>query len=181
VVDILDRAFMGVKDMNNSQEVTNALSPIQTLSQKLDIGILILDQHGKSRGFSPNPINDLMASTAKAAVTDVAMGLYHDENSKTFSLAAIGRDLDGEIKMDIKRDLLTHTWQLAYDPDKPQNSQRKLQIIEFLERGVKVKLMELLHFLELPDSRKGSLYHDLQAMVLSGQVKYDEISHTYYV
>lgn len=181
VVDTLARALMGVKDMNNGQEVTDALSPIQEIGLRLDAGILVNDHHGKARGgYSPDPIADVMNSIAKPAVADTIWGLYHDENAKTYSLAMEGRELDGRIDLAIKRDYMTHTWQLTEDaPGLPKTNPHQAAVLEYLDNGNAASLTELAIYLKLQPEQRGNLYNELTALVISGRLEKNDKKEYY--
>lgn len=131
VVDTLSRAFMGLKDMNDSQEVTAALTPLQELSMSNGIGLLFIDHHAKPKGTSPNPIDDIMASTAKSAVLDTAMGLYKDTQSGTTRLLAEGREVQ-PVDLTLEFDTLNGCWNSKGSTGQFVNNLAEQEIIDFL-------------------------------------------------
>ncbi len=176
VVDTLARAFVGVKDMNDSQEVTAALSPIQHLSLELNYLTLILDHHGKPKGFSPNPIDDVMSSTAKSAVADTIWGLYHDGNAPSHQLMIVGRDVGTE-SLAVRWDRITHSWQLVQnEAEKPTDDQTKALV--YL-KGVKgANLSEIACALNILPSTCSR--YVLNPLIVRGQIERNE-KKRYYV
>lgn len=131
VIDTVSRAFMGLKDINDSQEVTAALSPIQEAAIGLEFGVMALDHHNKPKGNNPNPIDDILGSTAKAAVLDTAMGLYRDANKNALRLLAEGRDIE-QIDLTLKFDSITGSWQSQGDTAVFVESEREREIVNTL-------------------------------------------------
>lgn len=131
VIDTLSRAFMGLKDMNDSQEITAALSPLQELAMKNEFSILIVDHHAKPKGNNPNPIDDIMGSTAKSAVLDTAMGIYKDTQTSALRLLAEGREVP-PIDITLKFDVVTGCWQSEGDTDRYVSKASEREIIDVL-------------------------------------------------
>lgn len=110
VIDTLSRAFMGLKKIEDSQEVTAALSPLQETAITKNFSILIIDHHNKATSTNAilNPIDDILGSTAKAAVLDTAIGIYKDRGIYRFM--AEGREVE-KIDLTIEFDNHTGCWQ----------------------------------------------------------------------
>jgi hypothetical protein len=170
VVDTLARAFIGVKDMNDSQQVTEALSPIQHLSIESNCLTLLLDHHGKPRGYNPNPIDDVMSSTAKSAVADTVLGLYRDNSAQSHQLMMIGRDV-GELTLPIRWDRLTCCWQVIDAQDKKLTPNQAAALI-YLKGVKKASLSEIARALEIPLSNCSQ--HVTDRLVLLEMIERDE-------
>ena len=92
VIDTLSRALQQ-SDQNDGVEMTRVMGPLQHFAQQSDLAVLIVDHHRKSaKGHWADPIDDIMGSTAKAAVVDAALGIYRDGKDKM--LKVTGRDLE---------------------------------------------------------------------------------------
>jgi len=131
VIDTLHRSFIGLRDINDSQEVTAALAPLQEMAISNDIGLLFVDHQAKSKLTNPNPIDDIFGSTAKAAVLDTAMGIYKNPQSKVLRLLATGRNIQ-EIDVTLKFDVLTGCWQSEGNTDQYVNNLLESEIIDVL-------------------------------------------------
>lgn len=114
VVDTMSRAFSGLRDLDKAEVVTPALSPLQELAISRNFLLLFVDHHAKPKGLNPNPVDDLMSSTAKSAVADTLAGLYRDQDG-TKKLMITGRDIE-EISLCLRWDRLTAAYQLTDDP-----------------------------------------------------------------
>lgn len=113
VVDTMSRAFSGLRDLDKAEVVTPVLSPLQEAAISQNFLYLFLDHHAKPKGFNPNPVDDLMASTAKSAVADTLAGLYRDEQGFK-KLMVTGRDME-ETTSVLKWDRVTGCFQAVKD------------------------------------------------------------------
>lgn len=82
VIDTFAKAFLGLRDQDKSEIVTQALTPLHELANLSNFAVLFIDHHGHSKGFDPDPVNDVMSSSAKAQVADTIIGFYHDGTGK---------------------------------------------------------------------------------------------------
>jgi hypothetical protein len=111
VIDTLRRA-LGRADEGDPAEMTLILGELQRTAQLYDLAILLIDHHRKPSGFLADPVDDILGSTAKAAVADAALGLYRDgQGKRETTLRAIGRDID-EVELALAWDGQTCCWQL---------------------------------------------------------------------
>lgn len=180
IIDTLSRAFLGINDIDRNQEVTKALSPIQEIGQQMDCSILILDHHNKgAEGRDPNPINDILGSTAKAAVLDTAWGLYREKGKHTASLMVTGRDVE-EQTLTIKRDYVTMAWQLE---NPTSNSPLHLSPIQ-------TKLLDYIRdngptvfadFYKNGGFNRGNAWQAIQELLALGEVNKDPKTGEYYL
>ena len=110
VIDTISRA-LGKSDQLDLTQMTLIMANLQNLSLTLDISILLVDHHTKPKGFgSDDPIDDIMGSTGKAAVCDVAIGLYKTQGKKGAILKARGRDVEDK-ELALEWDPTTCCWQ----------------------------------------------------------------------
>jgi len=129
--DTISRAFIGLKDINDSQETTKALDPLQELAISNNIGSLFIDHQAKPNGRNPNPVDDIFGATAKAAVVDTAMGLYRDPQSNTLRLLAEGREI-APVDITLKFDPMTGCWQSEGNTGQYINNSLDDEIIDVL-------------------------------------------------
>ena len=111
VIDTLRRA-LGRADEGDPAEMTLVLGELQRMAQLHDLAILLIDHHRKPSGFQADPVDDILGTTAKAAVADAALGLYRNgQGKRETTLKAIGRDIE-EIELALEWDGRTCCWQL---------------------------------------------------------------------
>ena len=111
IVDTVSRAFQ-VKDTNDLGNMTKAYSQTQRFFENQRVSLLAIDHHNKAgAGEYFDPIDSIIASTAKVAVPDTVMGLARSKGKKTH-LVSLGREME-EFDQEIYFDNLTMSWQLA--------------------------------------------------------------------
>jgi len=134
IVDTLSRA-VGRADQLDLADMTVMLGGLQRLAHVLDVAILVIDHHRKSGPMGPNPIDDIMGSTGKAAVTDTAMGLYKEQGKRGAVLSVTGRDID-ERSLALEWDGLTWSWQCLGDADDVRKDTVKGDILAAIDELV---------------------------------------------
>jgi RecA-family ATPase len=176
VIDTLSRAFTGIKDINNSQDVTEALAPLQQITTEINCGILLNDHHNKPKGFNPDPIDDVMASTAKSAIADTIYGIYTENGKRGAVMKARGRDIE-EIDKRICFDKLTGAWQVEGDTNEIELAGHKHDVLTFLKVNGKSKVATIVNALGLD---RGNTYKVLDSMVDKGLLTYETIEGVKY-
>lgn len=167
VIDTLSRAFPGVKDMDNGQEVTAALSPLQEMALQTGCALVFIDHHNKGSQYTdPNPVNDIMSSTAKPAVADTLMGLYREKDKPYHRLMMIGRDV-GERSLALKFERLTMCWQSEGNPDEESFTIAQKEAIKFIEENGPSNLRTIAN---ATGQEEGNLYRQLQPLVANGNL-----------
>ena len=169
IIDTISRAFMGLRDINDSQEVTAALSPLQELAIGNDFAILGIDHHAKPKGTNPNPIDDLMGATAKSAVADTLIGVYRDPQQKSnLRLLAEGRDVE-PIDLTLRFDRLTGCWQCEGETETFIQSEREREVRDALRQlGGSGTLKDICEAIDQPKSHTSSR---LTALASRGMVE----------
>jgi hypothetical protein len=109
VIDTISRA-LGQKDQKDEAAMTYAMGNLQRVAMDAEIGILIIDHHRKNNSFDSDPVDDILGSTAKAAVVDGVLGLYREKGKHEATLKIVGRDIEEE-EYGLKFDGLTGCWQ----------------------------------------------------------------------
>jgi hypothetical protein len=142
IIDTLSRAFIGLKNMNDSQDVTEALSPLQEVAIKKNLGILVIDHHPKPKRRDPNPVDDILGSSAKGAISDAEMGLYAGNEKYVYRLITTGRDFPGKDVV-LKLNITSGLWQIEGETKKVSISIHEKEILEALSEGP-LKLKEIL-------------------------------------
>lgn len=130
VIDTFSRIAGGSPDQDNVGEMTDAMSGLQTLAQATGTAILVIDHIRKT--VTDNPIDDLLGSTAKAAVPDCIIGLYKGQRGSPAELRIVGRDL-GEDEIPVRFDLTTCCYQPAADEHGVVKGSVQSEVLEALE------------------------------------------------
>ena len=167
VIDTLSRAFIGLRDMNDSQEVTAALDPLQTMALENDVCLLFVDHQSKPKGNNPNPIDDVMNSTAKSAVADTLLGMYRNHQDKTVRFCGEGKAI-APFDITLKFDPITGCWQSEGDTDQFINNQNDNEIIDAL---ITLKAASLTAICQLTGKDKGNTSKRITKLINRGMVE----------
>lgn len=127
VVDTFSRAA-GMADQRDPALMTSLVGELQAVAQSEDSALLVIDHHRKSTGFSPDPIDDILESTAKGAVIDTAWGLYKERGRQGATLMITGRDIE-ERELSLVWDPLSFCWQYQGDAGEVRDNTLKGQIL----------------------------------------------------
>jgi len=170
VLDTLSRAYGGKIDWNDQGAVTALLDPLQHLAFDCQCLIIAIDHLGKAARNSadPDPVDDMIASTAKVAIADDILALYRKRGEGT-TLVGIGRNI-GEVELPLYFDRETECYQPAEGP-RPDSLQGL--ILAYLKEHGQATTKELAEAL---DRHPGSINETLmqlcdKAVVLRGQRK----------
>ncbi len=93
VIDTLSRA-LGNVDQDDQAEMNHYMALLQREALDRDLAILVIDHHRKPKGFTEDPIDDILGATAKAASADAALGLFKTQGKAGAVLKVVGRDLE---------------------------------------------------------------------------------------
>jgi hypothetical protein len=158
VIDTVSRSVPG--DQGDVGEMTLALSPIQEIAHKLNCVVLMVDHHRKGFGTNPDPVGDILGSTAKGAMPDCIWGLYREQGKAGAKLAITGRDVE-ELTLVLKFDGLTGCWQAEGEAGALEITENRQEILGVVEDFGKATLNEIV---EATGRNKGSVYKDLQEL-----------------
>jgi DNA-binding transcriptional ArsR family regulator len=165
VVDTFSRALKG--DQKDESEMTAALGPIQATALELEIAVVIVDHHKKPMGAAdPNPVDDILGSTAKGGVADAIWGLYKEPGKHGAKLAITGRDMD-EVTLKLVFDPGTGCWQCEGDAYEIDLTLRRKEILDALAMLGKAQLKDICETIGQP---KSNTYTRLMDLVNAGLV-----------
>jgi len=160
------QAFCGPGvDGNDYAQVYAALTPFQKLANDTQTALLLV-HHTKKSGTGED-VTDLLGSTAHAGVAD-CIWLLTGPKKGPWRLGIEGRGTIRSTDLDIRRDELTLTWQLADRvlPGEPTVRDRIVAAIEEAP-GAELAFADLVALL---DVAKGNLGRELSALVRLGKL-----------
>jgi len=114
ILDTLSRSVRGRLDWSDVGQVTALLGRLQEVAVAHDTTVLLVDHHRKSNGQSADAVDDVLGSSAKAAVADTVLGVFRKRGQAGATLQATGRDIE-EATLNIAWDRATCCWQDATD------------------------------------------------------------------
>jgi len=168
VLDTLSRYLRNTRDQNDIGEMTDAAGELQRIAIDNGISILLIDHHTKPKGTDPNPVDDILGSTGKAAVADCLMGLYRQRGKKGATLAITGRDLEDK-KLALEWDSTTQCWQLLGDAEQVESDSVQGAIIRMMEElGGETTISEVADCL---GRDRGNIAREMSELVARGIVK----------
>lgn len=164
IVDTLSRAIRGAKQ-DDLDQMTILLGELQSQAQQSGVGVLLIDHHRKPGGTNPDPVDDIIGSTAKSAVFDTILGLYRERGKRDATLHIVGRDVE-ERTIDLSFDPVLCTWEPNDQAGKPQPGSRKGRIMEAIrELQAGGNLPTTTAIAGLTGIDKGNVSSDLLALV----------------
>lgn len=159
IVDTLSRALKG--DQKDESDMTAAIAPLQETALAQEIAIVLIDHHKKPMGAAdPNPIDDILGSTAKGAVADAAWGLYKEQGKRGAKLAIIGRDVD-EVTLKVSFDPATCRWQCEGEAQELELTERRQEVLDGLKLLGRAQVGELAEAIGQPKSHTFTRLQDL--------------------
>jgi len=168
VIDTFSRAFRG--DQGKVNEMTDALAPLSEVANRLNICVMLIDHLRKSRGDVYDAVEDILGSTAKAAVPDTLWGLYRLPGKRGTILSITGRDVV-PCKLQLSFDTVTGCWQSDGEVGEPKLSDARQEILDVLMDLGPSTNKEIADVL---GKNKGNTYRQLQDMLHAGLVTYDD-------
>jgi len=169
IIDTLSR-FAGTADQRDVGKMTSVLGELQRLAQTYNLTILVIDHHRKPKGFAEDPIDDIMESTAKGAVCDVALGLYKEQGRKGARLMLRGRDM-ADKDLTLEWNAQTWCWQVMGETGKVKKESLQADVLTAIEVLVKLKkLPTTTNIAEHLEKSKGSVNKALSDLVNEGHV-----------
>lgn len=130
VIDTLSRAVrFAQKEVEDS---TTALDPLQHLALDHGLTILPIDHHRKSASTVDDVIDEVLGSTAKAAVADTILGLFRDRGKVGATLKITGRDVE-DLELVVQWDRETCSWQLLGDAKITPRTEAEREVLDVID------------------------------------------------
>lgn len=172
-IDTLSRAVAG--DQNAADVMTAALTPLQEAAHEHSAAVLLVDHHNKMGAANPygggpgmellpDPVQNVLGSTAKAAMADCLWGLYKSQGKAGAVLAVVGRDVE-ERQLALKQDGLTKCWQSEGDADAVRVSDARRAVWDSVRELGETTCSELA---EILGRNKGTVLRDLVHLASNG-------------
>lgn len=170
VIDTLTRAIPGI-DQNDQRVIAPIIDQLQRIALGHNMTIALADHTRKpGNGIFPDPIDDIMGSTAKAAAADAVLAIYKTQGKAGAQLQGRGKDIE-DIDLALTFDVNTRCWQ-------SRGSAASLEIIEYLEEEGKSQAAAIAKAL---GKDRGNTFKRLQDMAITGLIRKETIEgKTYY-
>ena len=131
VIDTLTRATPGV-DQNAAEVIGPIIARLQTLATASDISMMLIDHTRKPSGFFADPVDDIIASTAKTGAADAIFALYREQGKPGAVLKGRGRDME-EVDLRLRWEGTTFGWQCMGTSEELEITERRAEILSALE------------------------------------------------
>ena len=172
VIDTASRALR-LKDVNDNASVTKAYDAVQKFFESRKCSVLLLDHHNKRAGMEESdPIDAIIASTAKVAVPDTIVGVARQRGKRDVRIRIVGRDAE-DVDSEIQFDSLTMSWQMLDTKYiKPGSVQNK--IFDYVKAANGYVPLSMIA--EFTQTHKGQALKELQELVVKGLVEETKMS-----
>ena len=169
VIDTFSRAA-GMADQRDPAQMTMLIGELQDTAQSQDMAILVIDHHRKSANYAPDPIDDIIESTAKAAVVDTAWGFYKERGKQGATLMIRGRDVEDR-ELSLQWDGLNYCWQYEGEANDVRSDTLKGQILGAIEDlNTLGEMATQTTVAEHLDKDRGNIGHALADLLNGGQI-----------
>ncbi len=166
IIDTLSRivAF----DQQDMMPTTAVMGALQHLALTCRCTILVVDHHRKRGAFDPDPVEDLLGSTGKAAVADTILGLFRERGKPGAQLHVTGRDMP-DLQLALTWDAQTCCWQVNEDTETTTHSAGQLEALEAIrELGGAATTSDLAEHL---GKDKAQVSRTLAELITTGDVR----------
>jgi hypothetical protein len=170
IVDTLSRALSRA-DQNEGTEMTHILGSLQGIAQDRDLALILIDHHRKSaqKAFA-DPIDDIMGSTAKAAVVDAVLGLYQEKGKHEAELRITGRDIEAR-ELALTWDVNLCCWQYRGDADGVRANSIKGEVFQAIRQLQELgELATTTRIAGHLDRDKGNVSRILAELLAAGKI-----------
>lgn len=166
IIDTLSRITSF--DQQDLTQSTAVLGALQRLALAYHCTILVVDHHRKRGAFAPDPIEDLLGSTGKAAVADAILGLFRKRGTREAQLHVTGRDIRDQ-QLALKWDTRTCCWLIDENAKKTTRNASQLEVLEAIrELGGEATTSDLAGCL---GKDKAQISRTLAELITSGDVR----------
>lgn len=160
VIDTLGRLF-GRADQSDLADMTLLVGALQEMAIRHDMAILAIDHHRKPSGYDSDPIDDIVGSTAKSAVTDAALGLSKEQGKRGATLKVTGRDIEWQ-DLALSWDTVTCCWQYEGTTEEVKLQGRKGDVLDALRAsGAPMTLTEIARDTDMDKRNVQPILNDL--------------------
>ena len=118
-------------DQQDVTPTTAVMGALQHLALACRCTILVVDHHRKRGAFDPDPVEDLLGSTGKAAVSDTILGLFRERGKPGAQLHVTGRDMPDQ-QLALRWDTQTCCWQIDENATAATHNASQLEVLEAL-------------------------------------------------
>lgn len=176
IIDTLSRAIPGV-DQLDPTVIGPIMAQLQTMATRRGLAIQVIDHTRKSNGLNSDPIDDIIASTAKTGTADTIMALYKEQGKPGAILSGRGRDIE-EVNLKLKFDVDFRCWQCEGDATEIRLTERRKEILDAL---AELKAAQLVNIAKMIGQPQSNTYTRLQDLCNAGKVRrYEKDGNIFY-
>lgn len=129
VIDTASRFFGRDLDQMDPADTNAAFGDLQRIGLDYGIALMLIEHHRKPNAFNPDPVDDLLGSTGKAAPADLIAGLYSQQGKRGKRLMVVGRDLDDDIDLALEVDRSTGSYSLVGKTDDVKRDSFRAEVL----------------------------------------------------
>ncbi len=172
VVDTASRFFGRDLDQMDPGDTNAAFGDLQRIGLDYGIAVMLIEHHRKPNAFNPDPVDDLLGSTGKAAPADVIAGLYSQQGKRGKRFMVVGRDLDDDIDLTLDVDRSTGSYALVGKTDDVKRDTFRAEVLEALAQMEQATTTELARWLSQTGQQRApsNVSRELAALMDLGHV-----------
>lgn len=176
IIDTFGRAFVHSKklrDQNAYHQISMSMDEIQKAAMENSAAVMFVDHHTKGSGseaITPDAVADIQGSIGKGGMADCAWGIYKTRTRTDALLQIDGRDIEEVISLSVHFDRETTSWQNEGDYYQKKLSDRKQEIVDWLNNEGPMKANEIAKLVKMDISNTTKYLNQLAA---NGLVKKD--------
>ena len=167
VIDTASRFMGGKLDQMDPGATNDAFGAVQQAALASHAAALMLDHHRKTSDYQPDPVDDLLGSTGKAAPADAVLGLYRQRGQSEATLMITGRDLVESGDLALTWDTTLSCWQAVGKAGEVARDTLQAKILLALSRGDADTTTDLAIFLS---KSKPNVSEELSELLAKGYI-----------
>jgi hypothetical protein len=140
------------------------------------LAMLFIDHIGKPKGFLSDPIDDVMNSTVKTAISDQVLALYKEPGQATATLKGRGRDTE-DINLILRFDPFNLCWQSEGEAGQVRMTEERQEILDALEELGRSQAPAIAKYL---GKDRSNIAHKLNDLHSSQLIKREVVGNAVY-
>lgn len=176
IIDTLERATPGT-DKSDERIMGPIFDKLQSWANGRNLAIIVIDHLRKpSTGFTADPINDVMGTTAKAGTADTILAIYKEQGKPGAFLKGRGRETE-DTELQLSWDNMACKWDSEGDAGAIVMTEKRNAVLDALQMLGKSQLGDIASAI---GEDRGNTFKRLADMNQAGLVSREKIGAKVY-